>query len=123
MDSLFTISNIHKLSELFIVSEETLVVSKDIINYEKLLKLLPNYNSSRTSYYIYENNNLILYDVNKKWFRDQYVLKENTFYDIKIKNIFQDQNLLKLVNQYVISDNTTLRYQIREAVLKLEYLK
>ena len=115
MDSLFTISNIHKLSEL--------VVSKDIINYEKLLKLLPNYNSSRTSYYIYENNNLILYDVNKKWFRDQYVLKENTFYDIKIKNIFQDQNLLKLVNQYVISDNTTLRYQIREAVLKLEYLK
>lgn len=123
MDSLFTISKIPKLQELFIITEETFVTSTDTVNYVKLLKLLPSYNTSKTSYYIYENNNLIIYEVNKKWFRNQYVIRENICYNVKIKNIFENLSLLGLINQYLISNNFNLKYEIRKLVIPLEYLQ
>lgn len=122
MNSLFTISNIYTLQELFILTEETFVRSPKNISFEELFELLPYYDSSKKSYYIIKNNNLHVFDISKKWFKNQYNVDEIICYDVKIKDIFQNQNLLNLINKYLKCKNSALKMQIRKEVINLDYM-
>lgn len=64
-----------------------------------------------------------LYEISKQWLTSNYNVKTFDLYDIQIKNIFKDQNLLELIKTFFDnSSNDNLKYDIRKKLESINFV-